>query len=114
VLEAFERAQPGAADRILTMAEEQQRARHRMEEATIRGAIRSEMYGQWFAFLVVMGGMGLGAWLASTGQNAAGVLSMLTPLGTVAAIFLYSRGAQSRERELKRYELERARMGPPA
>jgi hypothetical protein len=39
---------------------------------------------------------------------------MLTPLGTVAGLFLYSRNAQARERERKRVELELARMGPPA
>jgi len=114
VVEAFERAHPGAAGRIFTMAEEELHARHRAEEAALRAAIRSEMFGQWFAFLVVMTGMGFGAWLALAGHDSAGLLSMLTPLGGVAAIFVYSRGVQTREREMKRYELERARMGPPA
>jgi uncharacterized membrane protein len=114
VLEAYERIGPGSAERILVIAEGQRCSRHRMEHLSTRGALRSEMFGQWFAFLVVMAGMGLGAWLAYAGRDAAGALSTLTPLGTVAAIFLYSRGAQARERELKRYEMERARMGPPA
>ena len=114
VLEAFERAYPGAAERIFTWAEEEMRIRHRMEEVTVRDAIRSEARGQWFAFLVLMGGMGLGGWLASIGHDSLGILSMLTPLGTVAGLFLYSRNAQARERERKRMELELARMGPPA
>ena len=114
VLEAFERAHPGAAERIFTMAENEIRIRHVMEELAIRGGFRSEARGQWFAFLVLMAGMALGTWLASIGHDSAGLLSMLTPLGTVAAIFLYTRGAQERERERKRVELELARMGPPA
>jgi uncharacterized membrane protein len=114
VVEAFERAHPGAAERIFAMAEETLRIRHRMDESALLSAIRSEARGQWFAFLVLMVGMGLDGWLASSGHDSAGLLSMLIPLGTVAGLFLYSRNAQARERERKRMDLEMARMGPPA
>ena len=111
VLEHYERVQPGAADRIFTMAEEQLRVRHRFEERALVGGLRAEATGQWLAALVVLTGMSCGTWLGLSGHDTAGLVTMITPLGVVAAAFLQSRHAQARERELKRLELERARMG---
>lgn len=113
LLEHYERVCPGAADRILKLTETQAHVRHGLEEATVLGAVRSEARGQWLAFVVVLAGMGLGAHLVGGGHDLSGLVSMLTPLGIVAASFLYTRHAQLREREYKRFELERARAGQP-
>ena len=113
LLEQYERAQPGAADRILTLAEDQQCVRHRMEERTLGAAIGSEARGQWLAFAVIIVGMGTGSWLTVTGHSTIGLISILTPLGAVATAFLHSRTTRERERQLKRYELEHARISQP-
>lgn len=113
LLEHYERVAPGAADRILSLTEEQLRSRHRLEEHTVRGAVRSEARGQWFAFSTVLAGMATGAVLVSSGHDLSGLVSMLTPLAIVAGAFVQSRNSQMREREYKRMDLERARMGQP-
>ena len=114
VLAAYERIHPGAADRIFTLAERQILHRHRLETDSLQGALRVEARGQWCALVVVLAGMLFGALLTYTGHGSAGLLAMLTPLAGVAAAFLHSRHAQSRERETKRLDLERARISRPA
>ena len=114
VLEHFERVLPGAADRIFTMAEEQLRTRPRLEAQALVGGLRAEATGQWLAAVIVLVGMGFGTWLGLSGHDTAGLVTMLTPLGVVAAAFLQMRQVQARERELKRLALERARLGTPA
>jgi uncharacterized membrane protein len=114
VVEHFERIRPGAAERILVMAEEQQRVRHQLEERALVGALRAEATGQWLAAFIVTLTVGLGSWLVSSGHDATGLATILAPLGAVVAAFLNAQQAQAREREQKRAELERARMGTPA
>ena len=114
LLEQYERAHVGAAERILVLAEQQQHLRHQLEEMTVRAAVRAESRGQWFALVVVLAGMGCGTWLTLTGHGAIGLVSILTPLGAVASAFMHSQSARERERQLKRYELERARISQPA
>jgi uncharacterized membrane protein len=114
VLDQYERTFPGAAGRILALTEEQLRSRMGLEERTVVSAIRSETRGQWFAFITVIAGLGVGAALVASDHNLSGLASMLTPLGIVAGSFIYARRAQEREREQKRLALERARIANPA
>ena len=112
LLEEYERAVPGSAERILTLAEELQHIRHRAEERSITAAIANESRGQWLAFILILAGMGSGAWLTVTGHSVIGLLSNLTPLGAVAGAFLHSRARRDEERLRKRTELQRAQAGP--
>lgn len=107
VLQEFERTLPGAANRILALAEAQ--ARHRQSlEARLAGAkIRTQHRGQWLAFLVVLVGMGCGTWLAATGRELYGLASVLAPLTAAAALFVFNRRRQERERAAKRSRIAR-------
>lgn len=60
--------------------------------------------GQWFGFLVMLGGMGLGAWLVRAGYELIGLGSILAPLAATATLFVYAQRRQERERERKRAE----------
>jgi uncharacterized membrane protein YoaK (UPF0700 family) len=60
--------------------------------------------GQWFGFLVMMVGMGLGAWLVRAGHELIGFGSIVTPLAAAATLFVYAQRREERERERKRAE----------
>jgi uncharacterized membrane protein YoaK (UPF0700 family) len=107
VLEALERTLPGAANRILTLSEDQARHRRSVEIRLVTAKIRSYSRGQWLGFFVIIGGMALGAWLSYTGHELLGLGSLLAPLTASAALFVYSRRREERERADKRSRLAR-------
>lgn len=102
MLEAFERALPGAANRILTLTEAQARHRRSIESRLVMARINAADRGQWLGFVVVAGGMGLGTWLSYTGRELLGWGSLLAPLTASAALFIYARRRRERERASKR------------
>jgi hypothetical protein len=51
--------------------------------------------------------MSCGTWLAANGLQAYGLASVLAPLTAAAALFVYTRRRQERERSQKRSRLER-------
>ena len=55
--EAYEQTLPGAADRILRMAEGEQRHRHRQQSGQLDSDIALETRGQWMACVVAMSGI---------------------------------------------------------
>lgn len=107
VLQEFERTLPGAANRIFMLAEAQARHRQSLEIRLSGSRIRTASRGQWLAFMVVIVGMGCGTWLAATGRELYGLASVLAPLTAAAALFVYTRRRQERERAMKRSRLAR-------
>lgn len=59
--QAYENTLPGAADRILAIAETQQQHRHEQQSARLRSDESRESRGQWIAFTVVLTGIIAGA-----------------------------------------------------
>jgi len=57
---------------ICIMAEAEQRHRHDIERTMARSQVAAALFGQVFAFLTVLAGFGLAAWLA-TGVSIADV-----------------------------------------
>lgn len=51
-IEKYEKAQPGAADRILRMAERQQEHRMAMEKDVVGGQVKQSKRGQIFGFII--------------------------------------------------------------
>lgn len=99
-LAAYEQTLPGAADRILTMAEKQQNHRMNLENQVIPSEVQINKRGQWFAFI-----MGLALIAAST----ATILHGSVPAGTIliALVFLgyltvYMGGKVSMKADLKK------------
>ncbi|MCE9627829.1 MAG: DUF2335 domain-containing protein [Candidatus Eisenbacteria bacterium] len=101
LVEHYERISPGAADRIFTYAEDQLRHRHEIEKLVVQTQSRAVVFGQWIALTVILAGMGLGALLAYTGQSVWAFASLLSPLATVAALFIKGRHDERIERIAK-------------
>jgi uncharacterized membrane protein len=62
-LEQFERSSPGAAGRILDMAEREEDHRHAQEQAMLDSDVAARTRGQWMAFLVALVIIAGGIWL---------------------------------------------------
>lgn len=89
--QAYEHAQPGAADRILTMAERQQEHRHAQQIARLNSDASREKRGQWLAFLVTILALVGGMFLAYFDKSLAGLTAMILPIATIIGIFVTSK-----------------------
>lgn len=88
-LEQFERSSPGAADRILNMAEREEDHRHEQEREMLQSDKSARTRGQYMAFvlavIVIVGGI----WLISEGKQVGGLIAVLSPLGVLIGLFLH-------------------------
>lgn len=100
-LKGYEEVLPGSADRILKMAEEQARHRQYLEKTTIDGDRKRSWWGLWLGFAISLVDLGLGAGAVYTGHAAAGAVIMGIDVVGLAAVFVYGRREQRRERESK-------------
>lgn len=102
-LAGYEQACPGAAERILRMAENQ--AGHRQEQETVHqdlarlivaAEVSSERRGQWLAFSLAVLISGGGVYLLSIGKEVTGFVALMTPLAAMAGVFIYAKKRRSR------------------
>lgn len=101
---------PGAADRILRMAEEQQSHRHEMESSVVRRNLDAQVRGQRMSFMisviVIVGGFALMAY----GKDGYGIAAIVSALSVLVAVFIGGRLLQLKERREKRAQVP----APPA
>ncbi len=99
ILAGYDDVTPGAADRIITMAEKNQAHRHALEAKVIPAGIMSERIGQILAFVLYVATLASGTYLVSVGKETIGITEML---GTTAAFgALYFHGQREKKRELR-------------
>ena len=95
LLAQYDAVVPGAAERIIAMAERQQAHRHSLEASDLQGNIGYAKRGQWMAYTLTSASFVIGVYLATNGAQAlAGVLFGTVILGLVAS-FLASKSAVS-------------------
>lgn len=94
---------PGAAERILAMAERQQQHQIEQEKAfadqgqyvleTVRITHAAESgrskLGIIFAFIIALAGLGTSAGLIATGVGALGLVPLLAPLSSLVGVFIH-------------------------
>jgi len=84
MLRGFEEVLPGAADRIIKMAEEESKHRHTISSRDLTQGFILNIVGQVFALLIALGGIGGGVYCISKGyQWSGGFLGGLPILGLV-------------------------------
>lgn len=86
----YDSINPGTAERILVMAEEEQRHRHALETAAAhdnRLLIRERQTGQIMAFLITVACLVLGAYLITKGFSVTGTI--LGTAGLVPVIYAF-------------------------
>ena len=91
LFEGYERVCPGAADRILTMAELQTRSRVEQENKVIAEDTRLSRHGQVYAFVLGLSAIIGGVVLGVVGQPVLGGTLITIFGGTLCIAFLKSR-----------------------
>jgi uncharacterized membrane protein len=98
-LEQFERASPGAADRILTMAEQEEKHRHELERMMVSSEIKARNRGQALGFAIAAITLIGGIWLVYSGKDWPGLVAILTPLVGLVGLFVYTQNQQDGDAE---------------
>lgn len=88
--EKYEKALPGAGDRILKLAEKEQENRHLMISRGFKAELTTTVLGQVFAFILGMSGILCGLYLVSEGKQLAGFSAFITALAAIVAAFIYT------------------------
>ncbi len=90
---------PGAADRIITMAEKQATHRQKQESRVILGDNIRSFIGLFFGFIIVISAIICGTLLILKGHSAWGLSVVISALGTIIGAFAWSK--RQREKEVK-------------
>lgn len=89
-LKAYNDIVPGAADRIIAMAEKEAEHRHDMESKAIEYTQKDSRRGQLFAFIIVMTALIGGIVLILNGKGITGLVSLASALAMLAGAFIYN------------------------
>jgi uncharacterized membrane protein len=100
LLKQYDEVVPGAAERIISMAENQAQHRQELEASVIRTDNLKSILGMVFGFVIALVGFGGGLYAAFAGQPFWGGAVSIGTLTSVVIAFIY--GTRVRERELKR------------
>ena len=113
IVAGYERHLPGSTDRILTMAEEQQRHRVKMEDRGQQAAIERDKRAMNRGFVLALVLMILSAFALYLGSDLVGFGFVATSVVSLAGVFLYSHHSTRQELRYKREALQRPAT-PPA
>ena len=91
VLQGYESILPGSADRILAMAESQQKHRFNMEDKAISGQVANAKRGQIFAFIVFLVCTGIGLAFAFLGMKVFAGVFLSVSMVIVVSLFIGGR-----------------------
>ena len=107
MLADYDRIVPGAAGRIVAMAETQSVHRQHLEKSVIEANIRAARRGQYFALALGMTAIVGGFYLMAQGVAAYGLAAVITAIATLAGVFVYGRHKEEKERAKKAEALPR-------
>jgi uncharacterized membrane protein len=96
-LDRYNQILPGAAERIITMAESQHSHRQGLEKHVIMSNVAAQKLGTILGFIVAMTVVLGGMWLVHDGKSVAGLASILTALASLVGVFLYSKHEQQKD-----------------
>ncbi len=100
-LERYNQVLPGAADRILSMAEQQSKHRQGLERIVVESNAHSQKAGVWLGFVVAMTAVVGGIALILYGKNVYGLAAVLGALVSLAGVFIYGKSKQRKELDQK-------------
>lgn len=101
----YESICPGAADRILGMAESQARHRQDLEKLVITSNCRAQDRGPILGFILALGVICFGGYLILQGKEISGLVALVTALVAIVVPFIYGKTAQKKELQEKREDL---------
>jgi uncharacterized membrane protein len=102
IMQKYEQTLPGAADRIMTMAEDQGHHRRELEKAVIDSDIANSHRGSIFGFIIAITVVLAGTILIGLDKDASGLGILITGLATLTGVFVYANKSRKKER-IKKY-----------
>lgn len=108
ILQKYNEVLPGAAERILRMAESQHHHRQQLEKKVVESNTFSQMAGMVLGFVIAMTAIGGGIWLTSKGKSGAGLTSIIAALAALVGVFIYGKMQQGKELVEKQSALDTA------
>lgn len=96
ILERYEQTLSGAADRIMSMAENQAKHRRELEDRVVKSNVRNEIMGILVTFIITMFCISGSIYLIAADKQVAGFLTMLSTLLTLVYNF-YSKNKTEKE-----------------
>lgn len=91
VLHGYEQVLPGAAERIVAMAEREQGHRHQVEDRVVKSEGRLGVVGLVFALLIALAVLGASVWLIRSGNSVEGTVLAAIVLVALATNFILGR-----------------------
>lgn len=104
ILAKYNQVLPGSAERIMAMAEEQQRHREHLEKVVIESNAAVQKLGPILGFIVAMSAVIGGVVVILMGRSAAGLVTILASLGSLVGVFIYGKRSQANELAAKKPE----------
>lgn len=101
VLVNYNAAFPGAAERIVQMAEEQSAHRRSLEGSVVQANIRAQSRGQWLGFLLALVIIAIGGGLLFMGRSVEGFALLIGDVATLLFAFVWGRTRQEKDRREK-------------
>jgi len=101
MLEGYNRAFPGCAERIVASMEQQSAHRQQLENRVVDSNCRSQRRGQTYAFILALVILLGGFFLIYLDKDAYGIASIVTAVVGVTGVFVIGKFEQSKERDRK-------------
>jgi uncharacterized membrane protein len=108
-LERYNQIVPGAAERIIKMAETQHEHRLALEKEAIDSNVNSQRLGTILGFIIAMTAIIGGIFLAYIGRETSGLTAIISALVGLAGVFVYSKSEQKKDLASKSQAIEKAR-----
>jgi uncharacterized membrane protein len=104
VLSKYNEAVPGAAERILAMAEKQSDHRQQLERKVVDSNTFTQKVGPILGFIVAMTAVVGGIELVLKGKDGYGLAAIITALASLAGVFIYGKHEQRKQLDAKAEE----------
>ena len=104
-LDEYDKIVPGAAERIISMAEEQAKHRQGLEKVVIESDIKDSKTGLYFGFIIGLVAIISGTICIVYGHSIAGGVLGGSAVPGLAAVFVYGSRQRRREREAKQQQI---------
>jgi uncharacterized membrane protein len=101
MLKEYDNVLPGAADRIIKMAETQSDHRQKLESKVVSGEVVKSYLGMACGFVVAIAGMSIGGFLLNEGHTIGGSIFAGVPLTGLVTVFVVGATQRRKERETK-------------
>lgn len=97
VFAGYDRTCPGAAERILNMAERQASHRQELEKMALKSQSRNSLFGLISGTFIGLAGIGASTYIAVMGHSLEGMGTMIASLAALVGVYVYGKHSNREE-----------------